>query len=264
MQAFALLIAASSLLLAQANIAFYWVNGFQTKNAGDKYYLSVTATTDKGYVSTSSSTAMPFDSKYNFTLFNADKYVTNMTATLYSYGSSAPVATYVSPVGVKLISNNFYILASTKSYDPQTGANVPKLTAVYGSTDPYAVTMSAYNFFWASTSGVSTAYYYPPSSYPMFSFPYGGAMSSILTSGSTSLYESTGRTYTSTSSSTLIYEKGASATHKFCTGSLCTSVDTTSYANSGQMFSVVYYGSYAYSQSGRMMVLTPPPTLAVH
>lgn len=263
MQSFALLIAAASLVLAQANIAFYWVNGFQTKNSGDKYYLSVTATTDKGYISTSSSTAMPFDSKYNFTLFNADKYVVNMTATMYAYGNSAPVATYVSPINTKLISNNFYLISSTKSYDALTGANVPKVTAAFGSTDPFAITIDARNFFWADNTATTYVSYYPPASFQVYNFPYGDARTTITAGSSYSLANSiSAKTYTASSTNTLIYTTTGALTHKFC-GNPCVTVEVPTYANSGQMFAVVYYGSYAYSPNGRMMVLTPPHTLEV-
>jgi len=256
-----LLLAACSLVLTQANIAFQFINGFQTKNSADRYYVTVSYTTDKGYASSVTSPYMGFDSQYNFTVTNANKYINNIKANMYLVGaSSTPVTTYSSGTTSNFTSNNFFMVASTLSYDPLTGANVPKINVVTGYSDPYAITFANSDFFYSAMT--STNYYYPPASYSIYYYPY-----LTLKTTMTNSYVATSSGYTKftqqTDTKSLIYASNTIATHKYCTGSACVQKDSVMYAGSGQMFATVYYGNYIYSQVGKMSIIVPPNTLEV-
>eukprot|EP01039_Chlorochromonas_danica_P000595 gene595-641_t len=256
---------ASFLVAAQANIAFYFVNGFQTKNTAESYYLTFSATTDKGATVSLNSNAITFDSKYNFTVGNADQYVTNIKASLISYSSKQTVATFTSDTTTKFFSNNFFIIAYTASYDPLTGTNTPKLSAVSGdTTSPYSITIAASYFFYSTVT--TYGYLSGPSSYPVYYYPYNNQASTIYPYDSN--YQlSIGQTLKSTATITnsLTYVNGSAATNtfKFTSSGIFTSSNSAVYAGTGQLFAAIYYGNYVYSQTGRIAFITPPNTLEV-
>eukprot|EP01039_Chlorochromonas_danica_P010280 gene10280-11377_t len=258
----------SFLFSVQANIAFYFVNGFQT-NATDLYYVIFTATTDQGVSTTTISNAIPFNGKYNLTVENCRQYVTNIKASLMSYPDNQAVASFYSDSKSKFYSNNFFIIAHTDSYDPVTGVNTPKLTAVSGRSDgpnidSYLSVVTSYFFYSPQTN---KGYFTAPSSFPVYLYPKETMVGNLYPNDdNNNLQYGESRTHSATSTDSLIYiSSGVSDnTFTFCSNNLCASANSGVYAGSGQMFAAIYYGNAAFGQTGRIAFLTPPNTLSLN
>lgn len=248
----AFLVAASSLVLAQASVSFSFLHGFQTASMSDLYYLTVTAQTDKGSTDTLTSFNLPFDMKYDFTFLNADKYITNIKASFYRVGSTLPLAHFTSDSGVKLFNYNFFLIASTKSYDKETKENVPAVHMMVGSADTGAITIMAADFF---RSPQGPGRYTPPTSYPVY-FSNGTLFTTVYPTDS-SIADGSAVQYTTRSNEALLL-KGPLAEHEFCYGGVCALKNSTSYATSGQLFAAVYYGNADLSLGGKVNFIMPP------
>eukprot|EP01039_Chlorochromonas_danica_P004750 gene4750-5206_t len=185
-----------------------------------------------------------------------------------SYPNDQAVANFYSDSKTKFYSNNFFLIAHTDSYNPVTGVNTPKLTAVSGKTDgPYIDSVSVVTSYFFYSPQINNGYFTAPYNYPVYEYPKDIVITYLYPNddNNTLQYGESRTHYATAATNSLIYISSSIAanTFTFCSNDVCTSANSGVYAGSGQMFATIYYGNAAFGQTGRIGFLTPPNTLQV-